>query len=349
MRTFNNIKKVSGFSLVELAVVVVIMGMILTMGIKMASSFQDRSAMSLTRSKQLAVKEALISFLAINGRLPCPASGTALTGLEDPTPALPTGICSTPTGIIPFQTLQLPKDFVIDGWERFYTYEVWYGDTPATYCATVPNNAILTSDSHFLGFATNPRTYHDGDGGCIAIKETKIDGTAVATRYVAAAIISHGANGFGGFSSKGVQVDFSAVGATDPEKDNIVGHPSRTAHTFHTEPFNDKFDDIVLEISPNDLVTPLKRDGSIVSINQLARDQLIANKPSLVTNCNLNTPLPAYFKAFSLTGVAVSSGPYSGLVITNTSAQPVFSASTTIGANEYLNLSNAPCTSITVP
>lgn len=104
MRTVNNIKKAYGFSLVELAVVVAIIGMILTMGIKLASSFQDRSTMSLTHTKQLAIKQALISYLAVNGRLPCLASGTALTGLEDPTPS--TGTCNTPIGIIPFNTLQ---------------------------------------------------------------------------------------------------------------------------------------------------------------------------------------------------------------------------------------------------
>lgn len=345
MRTVNNIKRASGFSLVELAVVVVIMGMILTMGIKMASSFQDRSAMSLTRSKQLAIKEALISYLAVNGRLPCPASATAspITGDEDSTA---TFTCNTSIGLVPFKTLQLPREYVVDGWDRFFTYESWWGDTPATYCTAVPNNANFNNVSLYSGI----RTFHDGDGGCIAIKESQINNSnPVVTRYAAATIVSHGANGFGGYSSKGVQVDFSAVGATDPEKDNIIGHGSKTVHTFHTEPFNDKFDDIVLEISPNDLVAPLKREGSITSINQLARDQLIANKSSLVTNCHLNATLPANFTAFKLDGSAIAVGSYSGLIITNTSAQPVFSASTSIGANEYLNTSSAICSSITVP
>jgi prepilin-type N-terminal cleavage/methylation domain-containing protein len=345
MKTANNIKKTSGFSLVELAVVVVIMGMILTMGIKMASSFQDRSAMSLTRSKQLAIKEALTSYLAVNGRLPCPASATAspISGDEDSTA---TFTCNTSTGIVPFKTLQLPRDYVVDGWDRFFTYESWWGDSPATYCGAVANNANFTNVSLYNG----TRTFHDGDGGCITIKESQINNSApIVTRYTAATIVSHGANGFGGYSSKGVQVDFSAVGATDPEKDNIIGHGSKTLHTFHTEPFNDKFDDIVLEISPNDLVAPLKREGSITSINQLARDQLIANKSSLVINCQLNATLPANFTAYKLDGSAIASGSYSGLIITNTSVQPVYSASTAIGANEYLNASSVICPSITVP
>ena len=355
MRAVNNIKKSSGFSLVELAVVVVIIGMILTMGIKLASSFQDRSAMSLTHSKQLAIKQALISYLAVNGRLPCPASGTALTGKEDPTPS--TGTCNTPIGIIPFQTLQLPRDFVIDGWDRFFTYEAWWGDTPATYCTIVPNNANYTSDTRFLGIPNNPRTYHDGDGGCISVLDTQINGTVIATRHVVATIVSHGENGFGGFSSKGVQVDYSTVLATDPEKDNIAGYPSRTPHSFHTEPFNDKFDDMVLEISPSDLVDPLKQDGTIVSINQLARNQLMAikagfvnNPPITTTDCQLvPLTLPPY-TIRQLNGNSTNTGStYPGLNVTFASTAPVFIASTTISASDYKDSGGVQCTAIRTP
>jgi prepilin-type N-terminal cleavage/methylation domain-containing protein len=335
MRPVNNIKKSSGFSLVELAVVVVIMGMILTMGIKMASSFQDRSAMSLTHSKQLAIKEALISYLAANGRLPCPADPTIslITGYEK---SNATFTCDISVGIVPYKTLQLPKEYVVDGWDRFFTYEPWWGDTPSAGCtAANPNQANLTKDFHFLDVSTNPRTYHDGDDGCVTINETKIDGTTlVATRYLAAILISHGQNGFGGYSSKGVQVDTAAL--TNSEKNNIVGHT--TPHIFHTEPLNDNFDDIVLEISANDLVAPLKRDGTIVSINQLARDQLLASKPNLVdASCNIILPSTSYV-------TTPLHGQYPSFLVTFSSITPKFSVSTNISQTDFPS-----CPLITAP
>lgn len=175
----------------------------------------------------------------------------------------------------------------------------------------------------------------------------------IATRHVVATIVSHGANGFGGFSSKGVQVDYSTVLATDPEKDNIAGYPSRTPHSFHTEPFNDKFDDLVLEISRFDLVDPLKQDGTIISINQLARNQLMAIKASLVSNtpasCNLVSPLSPYSATQINGGLASSGATYPGLNITFASTAPEFSASTTISAGDYRDSGGLQCTAIKVP
>ena len=331
------------------------------MGIKMATSFQDRSAYSLTHAKQVAARNALIAYLVVYGRLPCPASGAAATGEEDPAIPDPGGTCDTPIGILPYQTLQLPQGYALDGWDRFFTYEVWQADAPGN-CVTAPlsvtNNANFTIPYRFLGVATNPLTRHDGDDGCITIQEDNdLDvGTTVLTRNVVAVIVSHGANGFGGFTTKGNQVDDAAVGVASPEKDNIAGHGSRTLRTFHTEPFNPNFDDLVLEISNTDLVNPLKRDGTIVSINQLARDQLWGNRTALVTSiaagvCDLIT-LPAYQTATQPNGSpVVPLGSYTGLKITfaNTATAPHFESSITISASDYQDFDGADCTTIKAP
>lgn len=257
----------NGFSLVEMAVVIVLIGVLMTFGIKLATSFQDRSTFTATHNKQILLKEALVSYLAQNGRLPCPASILAPpTGVE--TPSVPPGTCTENLGFIPYVTLGIPKDAAVDGWGRMFLYEVSNSAIPAC-------DSSWVTESKFLG-AT--RTYHEGELGCITIIEDE-NGDGAITADISrlnrvAVIISNGANGEGGYSSKGV---LSALSEADTlssrEKDNIPTHSSKTANTFHTEPITlVGFDDIVLEISANDLLTPLKREGTAFSIDKIAHD-----------------------------------------------------------------------------
>ncbi len=281
-----------GFSLVEMAVVITLIGVLMTFGIKLASSFQDRAAFTATHNKQMLIKEALTSYLAQNGRLPCPASLVSPpTGLESPTP--PTGACDVLPGFIPYDTLGMSRDSAVDGWGRLFTYEVTNTSIP-----TCP--ATWVSVANFPIAASPIKTYHDGEAGCITI----VDGTTTPSinRTVVAAIVSNGPNGEGGYSSKGVITVLSEADTTaTKEQDNIPSHSGKIKHTFHTEPVTlTKFDDVVLEISANDLLAPLKRDGSIVSINQVARDYFaknitVVNAPNPCTisyPTGMVTPLP---------------------------------------------------------
>lgn len=115
----------AGFTLVETAIVLVIValltgGMMLTLG-----SQQEQSRLRETRRQLAEIKEALIGFAIANGRLPCPASPAA-TGLENPEGG---GICTNRTsGFVPGITLGLSptddKGYVIDAWGNRIRYAV---------------------------------------------------------------------------------------------------------------------------------------------------------------------------------------------------------------------------------
>ena len=65
-------KKSAGFTLVELSVVMILIGIVMTMGMKMLNATLDNAAFSETKIKQERIKTALISYLRTNSKLPCP-------------------------------------------------------------------------------------------------------------------------------------------------------------------------------------------------------------------------------------------------------------------------------------
>lgn len=120
-----------GFSLVELAVVLVILGFVLA-ALLMPLQAQRENTFRLQTENQLEIaRRALIGFAQVNGRLPCPA--TAISGgLEAPEGGSST--CVNQLGFLPAVTLGLqPTDqngFAIDSWGNRMFYAVTQVNTP---------------------------------------------------------------------------------------------------------------------------------------------------------------------------------------------------------------------------
>ena len=114
-RSRGNCMRASGFSLVEIAVVLVIIAILVTaVGIPLASQLDQQR--TIDTQKQLEnIKEAIYGFAMANGRLPCPA--TSAGGTEAPVGG---GTCTTNSGFVPGITLGLSgldsAGFVVDGW-----------------------------------------------------------------------------------------------------------------------------------------------------------------------------------------------------------------------------------------
>lgn len=116
-----------GFSLLEMAIVLLILGLLVGGLIQPFNSQIDISRTKDTEARLNTIQEALNGFIATNGRLPCPATA-ASGGNEAP---IGGGACTVPmTGFIPGVLLGLsPLDAsgrVLDAWGQPIRYAVAY-------------------------------------------------------------------------------------------------------------------------------------------------------------------------------------------------------------------------------
>ena len=114
-------RKSRGFSLVEIAMVMAILGFVLTIGLKSTSAYLSAEKRQTTVARLAGIDAALVNYVAVQRRLPCPADGTVATGLEARTAA--TGVCTAmTTGVVPWVTLGLSEAEALDAWNNRITY-----------------------------------------------------------------------------------------------------------------------------------------------------------------------------------------------------------------------------------
>lgn len=115
---------VSGFTLVEMAVVLVILGFVLAALLLPLQAQREQLSRSQTEGTLEAAKKALIGFAQSRGYLPCPATVTS-NGMEQPLGGL---TCTHQAGFLPAATLGIqPTDsngFALDGWNNRILYAV---------------------------------------------------------------------------------------------------------------------------------------------------------------------------------------------------------------------------------
>jgi prepilin-type N-terminal cleavage/methylation domain-containing protein len=124
--TINNyyIKRHAGFTLVELAIVLVIFGLVLSALLLPLQAQRTQIFQSQTEATLENARRALLGYAQAQGRLPCPAT-VASNGMEQP---LGGGTCTQQVGFLPAATLGVePADaqgFAIDGWNNRIRYAV---------------------------------------------------------------------------------------------------------------------------------------------------------------------------------------------------------------------------------
>jgi prepilin-type N-terminal cleavage/methylation domain-containing protein len=117
-----------GFSLLELAIVLLIVGLLLGGLIMPLGSRMDQQRIESTRQQLEQVREALIGYALANDALPCPAT-PASSGLAS---ATATG-CTRQHGFVPAATLGLPgsrnaDQLLLDAWGNPLRYSVSNSD-----------------------------------------------------------------------------------------------------------------------------------------------------------------------------------------------------------------------------
>ena len=243
-----------GFTLVEMAVVVVIIAALLTLGLGALNAQLSSASYTTTKQRQSAIKDALIAYLGANNSLPCPAAGAAATG-SALTPSATPPACPS-FGIVPFNDLRIAREVAQDGWGNFFSYQVYAQPAPVV-CSGV---GIDWGNSNCFG------------AGKINAGFTVNDGTVSAPTLLAAnvvaVVISHGPNGLGAWGAQGTR---NAAPTTCEEFNNAVGIPSPpppgctlTPNAFYKGERQDR-DDVVAYLIAADAIQQLVKQGTINS------------------------------------------------------------------------------------
>lgn len=226
----------SGFTLVEIAIVLTIIGVMLGSGILALTGALNDIRYRTTRDRLNGVANALALYAQQNYFLPCPAVPPDNNGM---TTGVDPGTCygaASPRGIVPYVALGLTAEQVRDSYGNFFTYVV----NPLLATNNVQTNATAQSQVHdscrinngiwitasslnknqrkalFCCMARNAvsdTVVNNGVVGPVALSPTRsianrgaVNGASAVTvpantasQTAAFILISHGKNGFGAY------------------------------------------------------------------------------------------------------------------------------------------------------
>lgn len=150
--------RAGGFTLVEMAVVLAIVGLLLVMGMYTLSAQTEQRAREETQRRLEQARDALLGFAVANGRLPCPASSTS-SGVE----SLSAGNCSNAyDGFLPAVSIGFqPVDadgFALDAWNNRIRYAVAAQNVVS--CLSTPTQPHFTNKTNLKqnGMSCQPNT-----------------------------------------------------------------------------------------------------------------------------------------------------------------------------------------------
>ncbi len=240
------IRKPSGFTLLEMAVVLMIVGLLLGGLLPLLSGQMEQQRRNETRKLMDEVRDSLLGYAMSNGRLPSPACGTISTGSSNagieliPASAALCTTGATDIAVLPWATLGVTET---DAWGRRFTYRV----TDIFASAVAPGT--------LASFQLN-------SPGNMTIKESTT-GNNVATN-IPVIVLSHGMNGCGAYLPTGGRMKDDSITTPPPYcTDNDQQENANGNATFVSKIPTPTFDDLVVWLSPNTLVNRMVAAGKL--------------------------------------------------------------------------------------
>ncbi len=243
-----NINHHSGFSLVEMAVVLIIIGFVLAALLLPLQAQRNQLFQSQTENTLQTANKALLGYAQSQGRLPCPAISTS-HGLEQP---LGGGACTVSVGFLPSATLGIQPTnsdgFALDGWNNTIRYAV----TQTNDAGALTTHFTTTNEMSNQGIANlqpNLRVCSTSTG----ITASRCSGGTEANYLInnaVAVIYSTGATG-------------SQVSGGADEDANLNVDPVFVSHDVRVSDPNGEFDHMVIWISPYVLYNAMIEAGQL--------------------------------------------------------------------------------------
>ena len=190
----NNIAR-RGFTLIELAIVLAILGLLLGGGSMLLQPMLDNNKRNETKSKLKSIEDALAVYAANNDDIPCPSNMTL--GPGSASNGIPANICNVTMafGGVPWQALGLSEADVLDGWGRRISY--------AVTSAVAKGDDKLKCSGGFKNLTP----------GILQVRGAS--DTAPPDPRAAYVLISHGENGAGGYLPSGARLPITTASETE--------------------------------------------------------------------------------------------------------------------------------------
>lgn len=250
-----------GFTLVEMALVLLIVGLLAAVFLPATNTLLDNNRRKETRAKLEALEQAMVRFVMVNRRLPCPADGdlapgNANQGLELAAGGACTALALT-NGVVPWRSLGVAQGDALDAWNTMISYRVW-GGAGVAGSLTLPDGMNMQALDPTNAGAVNTWLATRGLRVCNAVACAPASAAELASKAngngVAYVLVSHGANRFGGFSADGNYLGTSSGPAPGPLENinrNTLALRATSPNDFYidtdfTENPAAYYDDIVL-------------------------------------------------------------------------------------------------------
>lgn len=180
----------SGFSLMEMAVVLMILGTLMSGVLVAVSQTTENNRRSSALAQLRQVEDALYGYAQTNERLPCPATNTS-SGRQSPDTA--TGNCTTAHGFVPAATLNFfgptnDDGLLLDPWQNPVRYSI------ASLDSDSDGNYDFANTQDIASLFTTPALISAGVANMLRICDTSACAGAVVADLVPALVYTMGAD-----------------------------------------------------------------------------------------------------------------------------------------------------------